>query len=107
MIEVRRYITSSGKNVFQNWIENLRDRNTRARIELRIVRLERGLFGDCKAIRAGVQELRIDVGPGYRVYFAKGGDQIVLLLCGGDKSSQQMDIENAINYWKDYQARGE
>jgi putative addiction module killer protein len=107
MIKIRRYITISGKNVFQSWIENLRDRSARVRIELRVARLERGLFGDCKAIRAGVQELRIDVGPGYRVYFAKDGEQIVLLLCGGDKSTQQKDIENAINYWKDYQTRGE
>ena len=58
------------------------------------------------AIRAGVYELRIELGPGYRIYFAKDGDRIVLLLHGGAKSTLQKDIENAIKYWKDYQARG-
>ena len=60
----------------------------RANIELRILRLERGLFGDCKALRSGVHELRMDLGPGYRIYFASEGERIVLLLCGGAKSGQ-------------------
>ena len=107
MIEIRRYVTASGKDVFLGWLNTLRDATTRAKIELRIMRLERGLFGDCKAIRSGVHELRIDLGPGYRIYFARDGDQIVLLLCGGAKSSQPKDIENAIKYWKDYQTRGD
>lgn len=107
LIEIRRYVTATGKDVFQDWLNILHDAATRAKIELRIMRLERGLFGDCKANRAGVFELKIDLGPGYRIYFAKDGDQIVLLLCGGAKSTQQKDIENAIKYWKDYQAHGD
>jgi putative addiction module killer protein len=107
MIKIRRYVTDSGKDIVQSWLEKLRDPTMRVRVELRIARLERGLFGDCKVVRAGVYELRIDMGPGYRVYFAKHGEQIVLLLCGGDKSTQQKDIENAIDYWKDYQTRGD
>ena len=69
------------------------------------MRLGRGLTGDCKSTKGGIHELRIDIGPGYRVYFANDGARIVLLLCGGDKAGQQKDIENAIKYWKDYQAR--
>ena len=107
MNEIRRYLTAEGKDVFQAWFDKLRDVSTRAKIELRIMRLERGLFGDCKAIRAGVHELRIDFGPGYRIYFGKDGERIILLLCGGDKSTQPKDIENAIKYWKDYQARND
>lgn len=107
MNEIRRYVTASGKNIYQSWLDKFRDVGTRAKIELRIMRLERGLFGDCKVIRAGVRELRIDIGPGYRVYFGKDGERIILLLCGGDKSTQPKDIENAIKYWKDYQARGD
>ena len=105
MIEIRRYVTAQGKDVFQGWLDKLRDVGTRARIELRIMRLERGLTGDCKSIKRGIHELTNDIGPGYRVYFANDGERIVLLLCGGDKASQQKDIENAIKYWKDYQAR--
>lgn len=105
LMEIRHYISRDGKDVFQTWLDKLRDITIRARIEVRIARLERGLFGDCKAIKAGVSELRIDAGPGFRVYFAKDGGKIVLLLCGGNKSTQQKDIEHAIDYWKDYQAR--
>lgn len=64
-----------------------------------------GNFGDCKSLREGVWELRIDWMPGYRVYFAKEGRSIVLLLCGGDKRKQSADIERAVGYWKDYRAR--
>jgi putative addiction module killer protein len=104
-MEIRHYVTRDGKDVFQTWLEQLRDITLRARVELRIARLERGLFGDCKTIRAGVFELRIDTGPGFRIYFGREGERIVILLCGGDKRTQQKDIEHAIGYWKDYQAR--
>lgn len=80
---------------FKKWFEGLRDREAQRRIAMRIVRLEGGLFGDTKSVGEGVGELRIDFGPGYRIYFARRGTSIVLLLCGGDKSSQQSDIATA------------
>ena len=69
--------------------------------------IESGNFGDCKPLRDGVWEMRIDVGPGYRVYYAKTGLTVVLLLCGGDKRKQQSDIEKACEYWKEWQLRNE
>jgi putative addiction module killer protein len=76
-----------------------------ARIAIRIDRLALGNFGDCKALREGVSELRIDWGPGYRLYFGRLGRECVLLLCGGDKRKQSADIERAIDYLKDYKER--
>jgi putative addiction module killer protein len=67
--------------------------------------LQIGNFGDCKALRDGVSELRIDWGPGYRVYFAMAGRTTVLLLCGGDKRKQAADIKRAVEYWRDYKRR--
>ena len=83
----------------------LKDIRARARIAARIDRLAAGNFGDCKAIRDGVSELRVDYGPGYRVYFGKVGKTIVLLLCGGDKRTQDADIERAVMYLQDYKRR--
>ena len=73
----------------------------RKRIQSRLRRLEAGLYGDCELVGGGVFELRLFFGPGYRVYFGKDGDNIVVLLCGGDKSTQQQDIEAAKIYWKE------
>lgn len=89
VIEVRR------TTVFANWLDALVDRRARARILIRIDRLELGNFGDVKFFE-GVGELRIDYGPGYRVYFVRRGSSIVVLLCGGDKSSQRQDIRIAL-----------
>lgn len=75
----------------------------RARIQVRLDRLEQGNFGDSKSVGEGVRELRIDVGPGYRVHLAEDGPRIVLLLIGGDKTTQARDIQTAKRYWKDYQ----
>ena len=75
------------------------------RISRRIMLLERGGFGDCKPLRDGVWELRIDYGAGYRVYYGMTGKEIVLLLCGGDKRTQSRDIEKAIAYFEDYKLR--
>ncbi len=105
MIEVRRYVTESGTDVFGEWLRNLADDRARAKIGARVLRLAAGNFGDCKALGEGVWELRIDWGPGYRVYFAKPGRSVVLLLCGGDKRRQQADIEVAVAYWKDFKKR--
>lgn len=107
MIEIRRYVTESGKDVIGEWLENLKDVRARARIQTRIARLAVGNFGDCKALREGILELRIDHGrgPGYRVYFARTGQSVVLLLCGGDKRKQSADIERAVHFLRDYKRR--
>lgn len=89
MIEVRQTA------VFARWFAGLRDMRARARIQVRIDRLVLGHFGDAKSVGRGVAELRIDYGPGYRVYFARRGEVVVILLCGGDKSGQARDIKAA------------
>ena len=89
------------------WIAELRDRQARARIRTRLSRLAPGNFGDCKALDGGVSELRVDWGPGYRVYFARIGAAILLLLCAGDKTTQSQDIERAKTYLQDYRTRSE
>ncbi len=80
---------------FARWIGSLRDERAAAKIAQRIVRLQSGLFGDVKPVGEGVSELRVDHGPGYRVYFANRGRTIVILLCGGDKRTQAADIRRA------------
>lgn len=104
MIEIRRYVTRAGKDVFGDWLSRLADTQAKARILARIDRLAVGNFGDTKHLR-GVSELRIDWGPGYRVYYALVGKACVLLLCGGDKRKQSSDIRRAIEYLWDYQER--
>ena len=81
--------------VFTRWIEGLRDRDGRARIATRLARLALGHRGDAKSVGDGVSELRVDVGPGYRVYFLRRRRRVLLLLCGGDKQSQARDIVRA------------
>lgn len=90
MIEVRK------TRVFEKWLERLRDMAAIARIEVRIRRLSLGNFGDVRPVGEGVSELRIDYGPGYRVYFQQRGKRVVVLLCGGDKRTQDEDIARAI-----------
>lgn len=107
MLEVRRYTTASGVDPIGRWLEGLRDRQAVARVLTRVDRLERGLFGDCKPCGGGVWELRVDWGPGYRVYYARSGATIILLLCGGDKTTQRADILKAQGYWNDYTERQE
>ena len=82
-------------SVYQKWISKLRDRKAVARIDIRIRRLSLGQFGDVKPIGEGLSELRVDYGPGYRVYYMQRGMTIVVLLCGGDKSSQDKDVKKA------------
>jgi putative addiction module killer protein len=89
MVELRRTV------IYDRWFRALRDRNARARIEIRIDRLQLGNAGDVRPVGEGVSELRIHYGPGYRVYFVRKGDVLILLLCGGDKASQQSDIARA------------
>lgn len=102
---LQEYVTEDGKNPFRNWLEKLRDVEARARIRVRLNRVRLGNFGDTKSVGDGVWELRIPYGPGYRVYFARVGSAIVMLMCGGDKSTQSHDIKKAKTYWIDYQRR--
>ena len=81
--------------IYDKWFASLRDRTTKARIVTRILNLGDGNFGDTKPVGDNIQELRLHFGPGYRVYFTRRGDRIILLLCGGDKGSQQRDIIRA------------
>ena len=105
--QLHLYQTAGGKQPFTEWLEGLHDLQARARVKARIDRLALGNFGDHRALDGGVFELRIDWGPGYRVYFARVGKLILLLLCGGDKTTQQKDIEHAKAYLQDYQDRTE
>ena len=104
-IEVRQYRTQDGKVPVLDWLSGFRDRIARARINARLDRLALGLRGDWRSVGGGVNELRIDHGPGYRVYFAQHANTVVILLCGGDKRTQAKDIEQAHAYWKDYKAQ--
>jgi putative addiction module killer protein len=105
VIEIRRYVSRAGKDVFGEWLARLGDLKARARVAIRIDRLAVGNFGDTKALGGGLHELRIDWGPGYRVYYGMIGKACVLLLCGGDKRKQAADIEQAREFWKDYKER--
>jgi putative addiction module killer protein len=100
------YQTEKGDEPFTDWLNGLRDPKARRAILKRVGRLEQGLYGDCKPVGAGVSELRFVLGPGYRVYFGEEAGKIVILLCGGDKSTQDDDIKTAKEYWKEYKHHG-
>ncbi|MDH4163120.1 MAG: type II toxin-antitoxin system RelE/ParE family toxin [Nitrospirota bacterium] len=89
MIEIQK------TEIFERWLTSLRDRKAAARIKSRIDRLHLGLFGDVKPVGEGVSEMRIDYGPGYRIYFVQRGRELVILLAGGDKRTQAKDIQRA------------
>jgi putative addiction module killer protein len=91
---LREYVTPDGKNPFREWLHALRDIQARAKIRVRLNRVRLGNFGDTKSVGGSVYELRIPYGPGYRVYLARAGNTIILLLCGGDKSTQKQDTGN-------------
>ena len=97
---IRHYLTDSGRDVFLDWLDSLHDERARSAIAKRVDRMEAGNFGDHAFCREGVWELRVDVGAGYRVYYAIAGRAIVLLLCGGDKRSQAADITRACECWR-------
>ncbi len=96
------YTDGKGNIPFDDWLAKMKDGKAKEAVDRRVRRMKEHNFGDCKPLRDGVWELRIDVGPGYRVYYAKTGSTIVLLLCGGDKRTQQADIARACGYWKDW-----
>jgi putative addiction module killer protein len=105
MFDLIHYADADGKDHFGRWLESLSDMQAQARVSARLIRLHRGNFGDCRAVGEGVWEIRIDWGPGYRVYYAIAGKQAILLCEGGDKRTQATDIQRAIARWKDWQQR--
>lgn len=106
MLEVVHYTDGDGRDLIDDWLTSLRDQRATARISARLERLELGLFGDCRSVKGGVSELRVDYGPGYRVYFARIGETVILLLGGGDKTTQKSDIVEAKVRLRDWKLRG-
>ncbi|MDR2881077.1 MAG: type II toxin-antitoxin system RelE/ParE family toxin [Azoarcus sp.] len=105
MIKLLRYQCENGRVPFTEWLGRLRDKMAQARIRVRLRQVEAGNFGDSEPVGEGVIELRIHVGAGYRVYCARHGKAVVLLLCGGDKGSQTADIKQAKEYWSEWKRR--
>ena len=105
-MDIRIYSESAGHTPFTRWIETLADQRGRAAIKARLLRVQAGNMGDCKPLRDGVLELRIDHGPGYRVYLSRQGPVLVLLLCGSDKNDQDRTIAKAVEYLADWKQRG-
>lgn len=105
MIELLRYQRADGREPFTDWLNVLRDKIAQARIRIRLRQVQAGNFGDSEPVGEGVIELRVHVGAGYRVYCARHGKTIVLLLCGGDKGSQAADIKRARELWSEWKQR--
>jgi len=101
---LRIYVTAEGKRPFSAWLDSLTDRGVQGRILARLERIRLGLYGDCRPVGEGVSEMRIDAGPGYRVYFGQEARAMVILLCGGSKATQKKDIAKAKAYWKNYRS---
>lgn len=101
------FTTKSGSSPFDDWFRSLRDEKAKAIVRVRLARVRQGNFGDRKPVGEGVMELRVQYGPGYRIYFAMSGKTVVLLLTAGDKSTQKKDIKKAIAYWNDYRSEND
>ena len=104
MIEVREYIDTEGRSPYARWFNRL-NIQAAAKVATALVRMERGNLSNTKGVGGGVFECRINFGPGYRVYFGKDGDTLIILLGGGTKSRQQNDIEAAQDLWREYRRR--
>lgn len=104
-VQILHYQMVDGRIPYREWLDTVTDPVGYAAIAVREDRLARGLFGDHQPVGNGVWELRINTGPGYRIYYARAGKVVVLLLCGGNKRSQQSDIKAAKTYWRDYEQR--
>ena len=100
-MEVELYVAANRKVPFTEWLNSLKDIKARSKIRTRLDRVELGNLGDHKSVGDGVFELRVDFGPGYRIYFGRKGDKLIILLLGGDKGSQEKDIKKAKNYWQE------
>ena len=96
------YVTADGKRPYDQWLWKLKDLRAKARVAARVDRAARGNFGSYRHLHAGMFELKEDMGPGYRIYFGVDGDQLIVLLAGGDKGTQARDISRAKEYWTDY-----
>jgi len=103
-IEVREYLDRSGRSPWAAWFDDLNE-VAAAKVTAALVRIQRGNFSNAKSIGAGVFEYRIDFGPGYRIYFGKDGERLVILVGGGTKQRQQRDISTALARWQDYKSR--
>ena len=102
---VENYVTQSGVDVFQAWLDGLKDTRAQILVDKTIAKIRLGNLGDHKSIGEGVQEIRLDYGPGYRLYFAEHGNTLIILLCGGTKKRQQDDITQAKLFWNDWKER--
>ncbi|MEJ1297689.1 MAG: type II toxin-antitoxin system RelE/ParE family toxin [Candidatus Sedimenticola sp. (ex Thyasira tokunagai)] len=102
---VNEYTDEKGNSPYSKWLNGLRDAKAKAKIIIQVDKMELGLFGDIEPIGGGLSEVRIHYGPGYRVYFRREGNQVYLLLCGGDKSTQPKDIKKAKEYWQEHKRR--
>lgn len=102
MYELFIYETSEHEFPFEIWLNDVRDLKTQAIIRAKLDRLRLGLFGNTKSVSSGVFELKVDYGPGYRIYFGLAGQLVILLLWGGSKKTQASDIERASTYWQNY-----
>ena len=102
--EIEIYVDRDGKSPYSDWLNSLKDIKARAIIRVRIDRVKLGNFGKSRSVGDGAYELKISYGPGYRVYYGRDGDKLVVLLCGGDKGSQKRDIEKARAYWSEYRS---
>jgi putative addiction module killer protein len=105
--EVVAFRAKDGQVPFEEWLDDLNDKKAVARILARLARVRQGNLGDWKSVGEGVSELRVDYGPGYRVYFGQKGQTLVVLLCGGDKRTQDRDIRLAKLYWQEFKASEE
>lgn len=103
--ELEFYEDATGKNWYAEWFKSLRDSAVRARIKVRVDRLREGNYGDHRMLGGGLGELRLHLGPGYRVYFGDAGDKLVLLIVGGDKTTQVSDIRSARRAWDEFRDR--
>ena len=102
--EVVVFRAKDGQVPFEDWLDDLNDKRAVARVLARLARVRQGNLGDCKPVGEGVSELRVDYGPSYRVYLGQKGQTLVVLLCGGDKRTQDRDIRLAKQYWHEYKA---
>lgn len=104
-MDVVEYRSQDGKSPFDDRLRGIRDSRAAARIAAAVLKMRAGLFGLWRSLERGVCELKIDYGPGYRIYYGKDGDKLVILLLCGDKRTQHHDIEAAHAYWQDYKSR--
>jgi putative addiction module killer protein len=104
-MNIQFYRTAEGESPFLNWVRRLKDSQIKQRIQARLTRLESGNLGQHRFVAGALLELKIDYGPGFRVYCGMDGETLMIVLCGGDKTTQQKDIDLAKGYWDDYKRR--